>query len=556
MPFPFTNVSAQLNVHPILHSEHVNVKDPQFGALGDGSTDDTAAIQAAITAAASAGGIPVIVPPVSTYYRVTNQTQNRALKIAANGVSLIGFGYSSRIHNTSADSSCIRVGDDPTADTAVYTGVTIANLRLTQTLPHTQDDYAAISARSPYGLRVLNCDFDLCAEAISVQQRNATDAQPEACLIHGNRIIGGASQQIGIELYRNKGTVCSGNTVMGTGTTGLGIRLGGGVDNEVSGNFVRGTNSGISVQGVESTSYPVLRSRIANNRVVGVLGTTATGIAVINGVEDTEIVDNYIDQFVLGIHLKTDSVGGSDRVRVKGNRLRASALTTYCILGSPPTSTMDVVDPIIEDNYVDASAGANGIYLDDVRGRVYVLRNYVSLGSAAGIQSANTAAATETVSRMNVIVGANASQATDNLHGGSGKFVNYDAGGIDDNMYQNVGGEEIPLSIGTPAQITANQNDYDPNDALFGPLRNVPVWRVSSDAARNVTGIAGGWSGRRLTLLNVGAQNIVLTNQDALSVAGNRVITGTGANITMAADDTLSMIYDDTTARWRVVNTH
>lgn len=102
--------------------------------------------------------------------------------------------------------------------------------------------------------------------------------------------------------------------------------------------------------------------------------------------------------------------------------------------------------------------------------------------------------------------------------------------------------------VASPAQITANQNDYNPS-----PLN---LWRLSSDAARNITGIANGVEGRSLLIVNTGSQNIVLVNQSASSAAANRIITATGADVTLAADDSAMLVYDSTTARWRLVNSH
>lgn len=96
----------------------------------------------------------------------------------------------------------------------------------------------------------------------------------------------------------------------------------------------------------------------------------------------------------------------------------------------------------------------------------------------------------------------------------------------------------------SPSQITANQDDYE-----TGTLRTL---RVSTDASRNLTGLAGGWPGRELRIINAGSQDIVLQNQNAGSSEGNRVITGTGADITLAADDIANLWYDGTTGRWRV----
>lgn len=102
----------------------------------------------------------------------------------------------------------------------------------------------------------------------------------------------------------------------------------------------------------------------------------------------------------------------------------------------------------------------------------------------------------------------------------------------------------------SPAQLTAEVDDYAPtgNESNF--------WRLTSNASQNIAGIANGIEGRRLVIVNVGAQNIVIRNQDSSSAGGNRIITGTGADITLVADDTCELIYDSTTARWRVINSH
>lgn len=100
----------------------------------------------------------------------------------------------------------------------------------------------------------------------------------------------------------------------------------------------------------------------------------------------------------------------------------------------------------------------------------------------------------------------------------------------------------IPL---TPAQITANQNNYAPGTAWF--------YRLSTDASRDITGLSTSQvSGQVAEVWNVGAQNIVLKNQDANSTDVNRFICTGGADITLAADEVALLRYDGTTQRWRV----
>lgn len=63
---------------------YVNVKGADYGAIGDGVTDDTAAINAAILAAFNAGGLTVFFPPGT--YLVSSAVTVKA------DVSLLGFG--------------------------------------------------------------------------------------------------------------------------------------------------------------------------------------------------------------------------------------------------------------------------------------------------------------------------------------------------------------------------------------------------------------------------------------------------------------------------------
>jgi hypothetical protein len=111
------------------------------------------------------------------------------------------------------------------------------------------------------------------------------------------------------------------------------------------------------------------------------------------------------------------------------------------------------------------------------------------------------------------------------------------------NALDGTAATDIRLKATVKSQITANQNDYAIGDGA--------VFLMSSDASRNVTGIAGGAEGRVIIIFNQGAQNIVFQNQNAGSSAANRIITGTGADITVAADGQIMLVYESTNSRWR-----
>lgn len=97
----------------------------------------------------------------------------------------------------------------------------------------------------------------------------------------------------------------------------------------------------------------------------------------------------------------------------------------------------------------------------------------------------------------------------------------------------------------TPAQITADQNDYAPGAARF--------YRLSTNASRNLTGLSVSQvDGQECEVWNVGANAVVLKHQNAGSSAANRFVCTGAADVTLAADEVALLRYDATSGRWRV----
>src|SRR6185503_1412147 len=67
----------------------------------------------------------------------------------------------------------------------------------------------------------------------------------------------------------------------------------------------------------------------------------------------------------------------------------------------------------------------------------------------------------------------------------------------------------------------------------------------TSGAAQTITGIAAGRDGQYLSLVNVDAAlAVTLSNNSGSSSAANRITTGTGADVSIAAGSSINLIYD------------
>jgi alpha-tubulin suppressor-like RCC1 family protein len=88
------------------------------------------------------------------------------------------------------------------------------------------------------------------------------------------------------------------------------------------------------------------------------------------------------------------------------------------------------------------------------------------------------------------------------------------------------------------------------NNANFG---NASLIRLTGISAQTITGIAGGADGKMLTLMNAGNATATISNQSGLSTSANRIITGQGADMLVGPNQSVLMVYDSSSLRWRVV---
>lgn len=113
---------------------------------------------------------------------------------------------------------------------------------------------------------------------------------------------------------------------------------------------------------------------------------------------------------------------------------------------------------------------------------------------------------------------------------------------------------------------TGNTNNWDPPEldyigsgggGTFG-ARAAIILRVSGTGSPVLTGIAGGVSGRIITLVNVGSVSIQLAHNSVSSLSGNRFQFAGAATLTVAQDECITLWYDTTAASglgaWRLLN--
>jgi hypothetical protein len=120
----------------------------------------------------------------------------------------------------------------------------------------------------------------------------------------------------------------------------------------------------------------------------------------------------------------------------------------------------------------------------------------------------------------------------------------YCLGGISE--WQDSAGNKSPLSDAQAAKTLANGNNNDITLELSARFHRIS----GPGAAFTITGIAGGFPGRRVWIYNSTAQNMTIGHEDANSAAANRIRSMTGGAQTTAGEGAALLVYDSVGARW------
>jgi hypothetical protein len=348
---------------------HIGVVPEGYGAVGDGVTDDTLAIRAAITAAGANGTVlftagktyllsGALTPLEGQTFIGYGATLKRIAEVASSTATAIGTG-SGPTSITVADGSLFSVGMDVT----VYNGASFDAyshriLSIAGNVLSVATNFATafpaggtvITAFSPIyassiaGIKIIGLEFD------GNRANNATLAKwqlhsavvlysdrgvVQDCYVHDEVSEGLTLGGAGVSARNNSITDCGGNGIHFSGCAGA----------EASGNYIKNCN------------------------ILGTApGHTDGLICFSNATEYTHIVNNYLDTGISGV-ASIDSDDNSNVV-ITGNIIRNC--TTTAIEGTFPATTKGgkctvtgnlIYDSIkVEINFTPSFAAGSGPY--------------------------------------------------------------------------------------------------------------------------------------------------------------------------------------------------
>ena len=349
--------------------------------------------------------------------------------------------------------------------------------------------------------------------------------------------IGGALYLLG-----SSNNTLTGNSFQGNSYAGI-ILESGSSNNTITGNTMQGSTNGLRIS---ASNYNSVTGNMSQGNTNGFYLATGSNNAVTGNISQGN---------TYGIRLWSNSYNTISGNTVSGN-------TTYGIFLESSSAN----DNNISGNAINDSGGSttnNGIYLSGADTNNITGNKITDTSCTGSCYAINISDATSDNNYLadNTLGGGTINDASggDTIYGGqlnsSGAYVLQASGGISLNSAATVSANLTVTSAGNVA--FQKGTDY----STVGTSNNVNfgtgvLFRLTGASAQTITGIAGGTNGRILTLVNAAAQSATLKNNDTTdSSAANVIITGTGADLSIAAGASVSLVYDSSSSVWRVVGT-
>lgn len=572
--------------------ESVSVLD--FGAVGDGVTDDTVAIQAAIDAVTAAGGD--ILVPVGTFM-VT------ALTIAGN-VNLHGPGAIKQIASTSSDMITI-------SGTSVKVGVAGVTLDGNQTNQTAETNYATCkvtavgTASAPAVFEFDDATFINGRWADITTIGDALRTTVEKLHIRNCKFLGGregtteayAPRYIDIRSCVDYFVTGCALDFMGTPAAygRAGILAYDGVDTTfLPGRGIISGNHLVNIGRSEAASTLGAIDLYDTGRCTSITGNTLVnpygrGIQCKADSEGLSITGNVVDgllggsdgtmnaQIVINASTRTAFEGsvtisgntcvdsGKDGISATLSNSNDTGFATGClIIGNTiknaerrAIGAVDIYDITIIGNTIEGTATDAGIYVQDAEGPVIVTNNMIRGVTGIGIYAPNSNGTASLKITGNVIEDC----------AGRGIYVQSGARGeIHDNTVIDCATAGIQIAGTTSFSVVGNRSNVDPGfsdggsntglyvgrnhleTALTTTAREVTiasgVITVSMDyhwvdtegdaATDDLTSISGGWDGQIVTLRPVNdARTVVLKDGSGLRLNGDFTMDSVQDTITL-----------------------
>lgn len=547
-------VRTALNDVRTVLRESINVKD--YGATGDGTTDDTAAIQAAMDAAGeefASGTFGMIVTMPKGVYQIS------APLLCPNGVGLRGSGPASTwLRATSSftgDYIFSNLNQDGTQEFlfleqllvdggkgngAVCTKGAVGFVSM---FINSYMKDVVIRESSSVGLHVagVNGMGPVYFENIWVLRSGGHNILVE-------EIVGNTHGLNGIHFTtvasEHQGTNSSAMYWKGLGHLGqcsvrnLHIEQGGVTETGRTAVTLDGC-SHILLDGVQlEANLPTVIAGITITNVVQNVGIQ------IRGVTNQNLINPVIQDLKNGITLGSGNVNSymTADVSIQGGPTFLGAASKNAVVARPGTGGKSLV--------ASSSAGTERAWFDE-NGR---------LTGSGPFDGAIEIVGNPTFDRPLMLV----NNALTRAHGfyfpdSASMRWRYITGGFDALSVNNTGdvttlqafiaaGQSRMTGEVTPAAITVSQNDYSPTG-----FSTASVAILSSTGAVNITGFGSVANGRSVYVYNNGANNITLKHQDPGSTATNRIIGRAAADVVLAAATGALLWYSPSITRWLVL---